>query len=166
MSNLSVSRTVLWIRLFRQSFYHMHIKGEVRTHHFKHTTNNSSLCSQQKQRKFSHDDEQCDPVALKSRMLIHTRNRHTLAHARRNTAFHIIYGVFGEQSEGCQQRSLITVCVTLLLSFNMQDKDPICVLSFSLQQIMHHKRSYAVSTRGEKNPKIKKKTSLEFLFYW
>lgn len=63
MSNLSVSRTVLWIRLFRQSFYHMHIKGEVRTHHFKHTTNNSSLCSQQKQRKFSHDDEQCDPVA-------------------------------------------------------------------------------------------------------
>lgn len=39
----------------------------------------------------------------------------------------------------------------------MQDKDPICVLSFSLQQIMHHKRSYAVSTRGEKkNLKSKK----------
>lgn len=139
---------------FGQSLYNMHTEEEVSTCHFKHTTNSSCPCSEQKQRKFSHDGEQCDPVAWKCTM---RTNRHTLAHARRNTAFHIIYGVFLRTKQRLSTK-VINHSVWDFIAFNQQARQgphfPVNFF-FLLPQIMHHKCSYAVSTRGKTNNKNK-----------
>lgn len=176
-------------KLVQLKFYHKHIKEKVPTHfskcvflgysnvamyertiyHPELETNHYLLRSQQQERKFSRDSKRRQQTSwsccMKIQNAILTRSRHTLAHARRNSAFYIIYRLIWEQREVCHRRSLITVCVSVcvcdFITFSVQDKDPICLLVFFflLQQITDHKRSCAVSGRG------KKKNSPEFLFY-